>query len=80
MKPHDCVEIAVYLGLLELRAADPHISRFMPAPEVLSREFEMWRGAVAPPPETSQPRGEPDEPEGQYPFWTSFIENPRPKA
>jgi hypothetical protein len=56
------------------------LARLMPAPAELSRGFEVWPSRLAPPPETKEPDGEPEEPERQYPFWTWFIENPRPKS
>ena len=56
-------------------------ARLMPAPAEFERFLVKWQPArMAPPPETKEPDGEPEEPEPQYPFWMCFIENPRPQS
>jgi len=32
------------------------------------------------PPQPPEPQEDPGEPDREYPFWTCFIDNPRPKS
>jgi hypothetical protein len=43
-------------------------------------QFREAAASITPePPKTGEEPDEPDEPEREYPFWTCFTDNPRPR-